>query len=152
MMYTPFHDSPLASVVLENMDRLIDSVFARSDSLVKTWGSRVSKPAITEFMTDLCKGKQLAGIDAFDLCGTHLFVCTISRPWWDDSLWLMEQYYMRLARGVSDPLSAVDRIAEDHGCKTIVFGTSLARRDAALGRMLTSSGYSHQSTQYMKEI
>jgi hypothetical protein len=49
-------------------------------------------------------------------------------------------------------MQAIEELAKDHGCETIVFATSLAARDAGLARLLYSYGYRQESTQHIKDL
>lgn len=149
-MYTLAIQHPLFNSIYESAPQLFDSALARSKRNGKTWDTRLDKEDAVA-RARLILSDEVPGLRAYILCDTHLLFASIGQMWWSSDPWLIEQWYLRVAPGRSDPLAAVDRLAQDAGCSAVAFGTSLAANDAALGRMLTSKGYRLESTQYIKD-
>jgi hypothetical protein len=149
-MYTLAREHPLFRQIYDSAAELFDRAVARSTRDGKTWHLRLNKEEAVAQARKVLDGSAI-GVYAFILCDTHLLFVSVGRMWWETQPWLIEQWYLRIAPGRSDPLAAVDMLATDLGCSAVAFGTSLAANDAALGRMLTSKGYRLESTQYIKD-
>jgi len=155
--YTLLSQHPLAEVLWAQRDRLFDQLIERSSRDGKTWGTRTDKeaawgkllPLFFQPATTLQQG-QLAG---WVLNDSHLVFCSLGSPWWTEDVWFIEQFFLRVGKGSNTAaMLALDILALDLGATTIVFGTSLAANDAALGRLLGRAGYTPQSQQYIKEL
>jgi hypothetical protein len=153
MSYLPLHEHHLTPTLLANADIIWRRVLRRSATAGKTWANRIDTDQAVGTMKKLARGESVPGVKAFMLHDSHLFVCSFGSPWWANTPWLIEQFYMRVdVKAGPCPIDVIDQIAKDNGCTSIVFGSSLSPKDEALGRLLSRSGYSLQSSQFIKEI
>ena len=153
-MFTPAHEHPLAPYLLANCVELYEAMIGRSLRDNKRFADNIDHDAALGTVVSLLQGAELPGINAVILNDSHLLVYSVAQPWFSGTeLWLIEQFYMRVGRGNSDAaLDAVDDLGRSLGCGRVVFGTSLAASDKALGRLLERRGYSPQSSQLIKEL
>jgi len=128
-------------------------MIARSAESGKTWASRLDPDKALARFAMLLDGEDVPGVRAVVLNDSHIFLYTVASPWWGGDNWLAELFYIRVARG-STPLAmeAIELLARDSFCSSIVFATSLAARDASLGRLLHQYGYKQESTQHIKDV
>lgn len=153
-MFTPAHEHPLAGYLIANSVRLYEGVLDRSLRDNKRFADNIDHDAALGTVILLLQGNDIPGINAVILNDSHLLVYSVAQPWFSGSeLWLIEQFYMRVGRGSSDAaLDAVDELGRSLDCGRVVFGTSLAPSDKALGRLLERRGYLPQSSQLIKEL
>lgn len=149
-MWQAAREHELYQQIWDAVPELFDKAVQRADRDGKHWAQRLSKDEAVAKVRGILDG-EVAGVYAIVLADTHLMFVSVGNVWWSDKPWLLEQWYMRIAPGRSDPLAAVDELAKDLGCSTVVFGTSLSPNDRALGRLLERSGYQLESTQYIKD-
>jgi hypothetical protein len=135
------------------MGTVYQQMIARSAESGKDWATRLdANLALARFAT-LLDGDEVPGIKAVVLGDSHVLLYSISTPWWGGPPWLAEQFYVRVAKGpTSYAMQAVEDLAKDNECKTIVFATSLAARDDGLSRLLRRYGYTQESTQHIKDL
>jgi hypothetical protein len=149
-MYTLALKHKLYAELYIRAPELYDKAVERSARDGKKWDTRLDRNEAVA-RARLILNDSIPGVRAYILCDTHLMFASIGKMWWADKPWLIEQWYMRVAPGRSNPLAAVEKLADDNGCAATVFGTSLAAKDVALGRLLERSGYRIESTQYIKD-
>lgn len=150
-MWQPAREHPLYQQIWDAVPELFDKAVQRADRDGKHWAHRLTKDAAVAKVRGILDD-EVAGIYAVVLADTHLMFVSVGNMWWSEKPWLIEQWYMRVAPGRSDPMAAIDKMAADLGCESIAFGTSLAPNDRALGRLLERSGYRLESTQYIKDV
>lgn len=152
--FTPAHEHPLAGYLLENIERLCQEAVHRSRRDGKSFADLIDHEKALATVLGLLRGEQLSGIDAAVLNDSHLLVYSVGAPWFSgEAVWLIEQFYIRVGPGSSTAaLAAVDELGRSLGCSAVVFGTSLAASDKALGRLLVRQGYLPQSSQLIKEL
>lgn len=144
-------EHPMQPRLLHNIDLLVGRFIRRAQQAGKSFGQMIDPDATFIAVHAALEGEH-PELQAVVLGDTHILLYSLARPWWSCETWLIEQFYGRIAKGQSDPLGSLDFFAGDHlGVSKIVFGTTLAN-DAALGRLLAQSGYTQQSTQYIKEL
>lgn len=153
-MFTPAHEHPLAGYLLANSRQLYWTMLGRSERDGKSFADLIDHNAALSTVESLLRGEPSEGVQAVILNDSHLLVYSVGAPWFaGQDVWLIEQFYMRVGRGSSDAaLDAVDELGRSLGCSTVVFGTSLAPSDKALGRLLERRGYLPQSSQLIKEL
>lgn len=150
-MYTLANAHPLYQQLMDSAPALYDRLVQRADRDGKNWAARIDKDTAIARVRAILSNED-DGVTAAILADTHLLFVSVGRMWWSDKPWLIEQWYMRVAPGRSDPMAAIDKMAADLGCYAVGFGTSLAPNDRALGRLLERSGYRLESTQYIKDL
>jgi len=144
-------DDPLIAAWLAGGEGRFNSILRRADSRGKSWSQRMAYADVVKALEVIFNDDHPV-VKAAILGNTHVFVYGVGPVWWDpETKWLLEQFFARLGPGDSDPLGAIDALAQHLGCKYIAFGTSLASQDEALGRYLEAGGYSQQSAHYVKE-
>lgn len=138
--------------LMENCEGLIAATLLRADSLDKTWAGRVDKPTALAAVLAALSGTHTA-LRAVVLNDSHVLLYGMGTMWWNPTPMLIEQMFIRVARGDSTAaLAAIDLLAASLGAHSIAFGTNLARNDAALSRLLGRAGYTLQSHQLIKDI
>jgi hypothetical protein len=153
-VYKPLHEhEPIKALITRDMQTLYDTVLARSSRDGKDWDSRINPSDALDVIVSLMFNAGPPDLEAVVLNDSHLLLFSVGNPWWSKTPWLIEQFYIRLARGTSSAaLMAVDQLARDRSCTSIIFGTSLAADDEALSRLLARAGYQPQSRQLIKEL
>lgn len=152
--YKPLHEhEAIKELITRDMKAIYAAVLSRSERDGKDWNNRVNANDALEVIVSLMFNEGPPGLEAVVLNDSHLLLFSVGNPWWSKTPWLIEQFYIRLARGPSDKaLAALDELAADRKCTSIVFGTSMAAKDAALARLLGRAGYTPQSQQLIKEL
>lgn len=136
-----------------NLDKYIDQFTERAAQGGKNWEHLIDKDEARVTLYRLLDDEHPYLNIWISDSGTHLFIGAVSPMWWSKKPWLLEQMFCRIRPGpVGNLWQELDDLGRDLGCAAIVFGTSLAKRDAALGRLLVRGGYTQESTQYIKEI
>lgn len=154
-MYTYAHYHPMAGTLIANAETIYREVVDRSKRYGKHFHKMVDEPSAVYVIKELLRGSpSSAGLNAVVLNDSHLLVYAQGPLWFTGgSSWLLEQFYVRIGKGCArSALASIDELASDLGCTGIVMATSLAAKDSALGRLFESSGYSHQSSQFLKVL
>lgn len=145
-------NDPLVAGWLAGGEARFNAILRRADRRGKAWAGRMNYQDVVAALRRIVAGEHPA-MRAVVLCDTHLFVYCVGPVWWDDHTnWLIEQFFVRIGPGDTDPLAAIEELAVALCCKHVVFGTSLAPDDEALGRYLATAGYTKESSQYIKEV
>lgn len=121
----------------------------------KAWGDMVDFDKALEQIQLMANVDTAFGQNLFAvvLNGTHLFVFSVSNPWYAPlERWLVEQFFLRIAPGdAGGAYEAIELVAKDFQASRIIMATAFAANDAALGKVYQAHGYTQQSTQYVKE-
>lgn len=154
LTYKPLHEHEAAKAILtKDMRTIYDRVLSTSGRDGKGWDNRINPDDALEIIVALMFNDGPPGLEAVVLNDSHLLLFNVGSPWWSKTPWLIEQFYLRLARGSAPAaLAAIDTLAKDRACTSVVFGTSMAANDFALARLLGRAGYSPQSQQLIKEL
>lgn len=154
MAYKPLHEhEPIKALITRDMQAIYDNVLSRSARDGKNWDMRINPADALDVIVNLMFNTGPPGLEAVVLNDSHVLLFSVGNPWWSKTPWLVEQFYIRLARGPSSiALADVDQLARDRNCTSIVFGTSLSADDEALSRLLARAGYQPQSRQLIKEL
>jgi hypothetical protein len=133
---------------------LCAAVFARSERDGKTWAQFLDAQACIDLFAWLAVHEELQGLRCVIVNDSHLLAYCVAPMWFaPDKPLLVEQFFMRVARGSSDAaMEDVKQLARDNGCAAVLMATMLAPDDDALGRLYERHGGVKHSTQYLMEI
>jgi hypothetical protein len=129
-------------------------VFKRSERDGKTWAQFLDRDACVSVFQWLAEHEELAGLRCAIVNDSHLFAYCVAPMWFaPDKPLLVEQFFMRVARGsADDAMQDIKQLARDNGCAAVLMATMLAPDDEALGRLYVKHGGSLHSSQYLLEI
>jgi hypothetical protein len=154
MAAVPFHLHPLRIEVTERAEELCAGVLQRSERDGKVWAQFLDPEACVSVFQWLAEHEELAGLRCVIVNDSHLLAYCVAPMWFaPDKPLLVEQFFMRLARGSSDQaMDDIKQLARDNGCAALLMATMLAPDDEALGRLYRKHGGAQHSTQYLMEL
>jgi hypothetical protein len=150
----PLHLHPLRREIAARGQELCDGVFTRSMRDGKVWAQFLDREACVLAFQWLAEHEDLQGLRAVVLNDSHLLAYCVAPMWFaPDKPLLVEQFFMRMARGSGDAaMDDIKQLARDAGCHAVLMATMLAPDDDALGRLYERHGATRHSAQYLMEI
>lgn len=154
MAAVPLHQHPLRHELLARADELCAGVFARSERDGKVWAQFIDADAAIAVFEHLTEHEDMGGLRCAIVGNSHLLAYCVAPMWFAPTKpLLVEQFFMRVARGSSDAaMEEIKQLARDNDCAAVLMATMLAPDDDALGRLYERHGGSKHSTQYLMEI
>jgi hypothetical protein len=138
--------------LLDYGPRLFATVLRRAGRDKEVW-KHVNLDSTVEAAKQAVLGEH-EQLKAVILDNAYLFIYHTGLMWWGDGRpWLLEQFFMRLAKEgtPSRAMAGIDQLAKDEGCSLIIMGSTLSPDDEAMARLCKMHGYSQQGLQLMKE-
>ena len=145
----PFHEWHGKEALLKNIDSILDAVIRKAE---KEWAVTLTREVAIATLEKMGREEKPFGLYASVLNDSHLLIWSFAAPWYaGDQRWITEQFFLRIGKGATkDAFTAIDLLARNIGATGVVMATSLARNDAALGRLLAGQGYQPMSSQHFK--